>query len=473
MFYYTVTSYKSFYKLNAKKRIHFLEKFQYIYSLISDEINKIISTSSNFLLLSAGHSILIEKINANFFFVSEIIDEFHKLYKKKNVEELKTEDISKKTHSTQINDILVTSLEYSEDPLKLMDNLRQTIDSQGKVIILCNNIFWNPFLMLMEKIGAKFKHPRRNLITSNFIKNICNLTDFDLVKEKKIILMPIYIPLISSLFNNFIARIPFLNLFCFTSIFVLRPRLGTKLKITNLNISIIVPCKDEEKNISIVASSIKKIGKNTEVLFGNDASQDNTKDEIFKAIKSRKDIKIRYYDGPGTCKADNVYKGFNLATGDILIIHDADNTVNPSELNDLVKILINKNQNLVIGTRLIYPMENKAMKFSNYLGNIFFSFFYSFILEQKVTDTLCGTKILFKKDWEKIQGFCGKWGVKDKWGDFDILSGAKINMMRIAEVPVHYKERTEGETKMTNTIFNGIRMLIICIISFFRLRLIK
>ena len=93
-----------------------------------------------------------------------------------------------------------------------MDNLRQTIDSQGKVIILCNNIFWNPLLMLMEAIGAKFKHPRRNLITSNFIKNICNLTDFDLVKEKKIILMPIYIPLISSLFNNFIARMPFLNL---------------------------------------------------------------------------------------------------------------------------------------------------------------------------------------------------------------------------------------------------------------------
>ena len=113
------------------------------------------------------------------------------------------------------------------------------------------------------------------------------------------------------------------------------------------------------------------------------------------------------------------------------------------------------------------------MKFSNYLGNIFFSFFYSFILEQKITDTLCGTKILFKKDWQKIKEFCGKWGVKDKWGDFDILSGAKINMMKIAEVPVHYKERIEGETKMTNTIFNGIRMLIICIISFLDLGLLN
>ena len=210
-----------------------------------------------------------------------------------------------------------------------------------------------------------------------------------------------------------------------------------------------------KKNISIVANSIKKIGKNTEVLFGNDASQDNTKTEIEKAIKSRNDIEIRYYDGPGTCKADNVYKGFNLATGDILIIHDADNTVNPSELNNLVKILIKKNQNLVIGTRLIYPMESKAMKFSNYLGNIFFSFFTHLFLNKKLLILYVGLKSYLKRIGKKLKNFVGN-GVKDKWGDFDILSGAKINMMKIAEVPVHYKERIEGETKMTNTIFNGL-----------------
>ena len=111
------------------------------------------------------------------------------------------------------------------------------------------------------------------------------------------------------------------------------------------------------------------------------------------------------------------------------------------------------------------------MKFSNYLGNIFFSRFYSLILQQNITDTLCGTKIIFKKDWGKIKKYCGTWGVKDKWGDFDLLSGARINQMKIAEVPVNYRERIEGETKMTNTLFNGIRMLIICIYSFFRIRL--
>jgi glycosyltransferase involved in cell wall biosynthesis len=238
-----------------------------------------------------------------------------------------------------------------------------------------------------------------------------------------------------------------------------------------MTVSIIVPCKNEENNIKIVLDSIEKIGKKTEVLFGNDNSEDNTEGEIKKFINKRKDINIIYYEGPGICKANNVYKGFEIATGDILVIHDADNTVHPIELKKIVKILVEKNQNMVIGTRLIYPMEKKAMKFSNYLGNLFFSYFYSLILQQKVTDTLCGTKAIFKKDWGRINRYIGKWGIKDKWGDFELLSGAKINMMRISEVPVNYKERVQGETKMTNTVFNGLRMLLICVVSFIKIRI--
>ena len=163
-----------------------------------------------------------------------------------------------------------------------------------------------------------------------------------------------------------------------------------------MNVSIIVPCKNEEKNIVSVVNSLQPIGKRTEVLFGNDQSEDNTEGEIKRFIKKRKDLDIIYYDGPGICKANNVYKGFDIAKGDILVIHDADNTVDPIELKKIVKVLVEKNQNMVIGTRLVYPMEKKAMKFSNYLGNLFFSYFYSLIFQQKVTDTLCGTKSDFQ-----------------------------------------------------------------------------
>ena len=124
-------------------------------------------------------------------------------------------------------------------------------------------------------------------------------------------------------------------------------------------------------------------------------------------------------------KSENVYKGFNLATGDILIIHDADNCVSFSELDFMIKTLIDRKLELIIGTRFIYPMEKNAMSDFNYLGNIFFAYIFSFLLQQKITDTLCGTKILFKKDWLKIRKYCGTWGLNDRWGDFDLLLGAK------------------------------------------------
>jgi len=136
----------------------------------------------------------------------------------------------------------------------------------------------------------------------------------------------------------------------------------------------------------------------------------------------------------------------------------------------MIKTLIDRKLELVIGTRFIYPMEKNAMNNFNYIGNIFFSYIFSFLLNQKVTDTLCGTKILFKKDWLKIRKYCGTWGLKDRWGDFDLLLGAKQNFLKIAEIPVNYKERTEEKSKMTNIFSNGLRMLSISIISFFKLR---
>ena len=278
-------------------------------------------------------------------------------------------------------------------------------------------------------------------------------------------------PFLSYIVNNFIAKLPIINSLCLVSLYILKSKPKLKLKLNDMTVSIIVPCKNEENNIESVVNSLQPIGKKTEVLFGNDQSVDNTEGEIKRFIKKRKDLDIIYYDGPGICKANNVYKGFDIAKGDILVIHDADNTVDPIELKKIIKVLVEKNQNMVIGTRLVYPMEKKAMKFSNYLGNLFFSYFYSLILQQKVTDTLCGTKAVFSKDWKKIKRSVGKWGVKDKWGDFDLLSGAKVNMMRISEVPVNYKERVQGETKMTNTIFNGLRMLLICVVSYFKIRI--
>lgn len=462
---------KKFYKKSAKQRISFTHKFRKVYSIISDEINNILENSSNLLFLSAGHSSMVDMLKYNNIYVLEIIEEFHSLYTNQHVKKITKLENLKKIKNVDIDDVIISNLEYSNDPIKLMNDVNKTLGDNGKVSIICNNVFWNPIFKIFELIGLKFKHPRKNLITSNFVENLCFLSDFELVKKKRIILLPFNIPILTAFINNIVSKIPIINLFCLVSLYILRAKPKRSLKLDNITVSIIVPCKNEENNVKLVVDSLEKIGKKTEVLFGNDNSNDNTEGEIKKFIQKRKDIDIIYYEGPGICKAKNVYKGFEIAKGDVLVIHDADNTVDPIELKKIVKVLVEKNQNLVIGTRLIYPMEKKAMKFSNYLGNLFFSYFYSLILQQNVTDTLCGTKAIFRKDWSKIRNYIGAWGIEDKWGDFELLSGAKINLMRISEVPVNYKERVQGETKMTNTIFNGLRMLFICISSYIKIRI--
>ena len=462
---------KKFYKKSAKQRISFTHKFRKVYSIISDEINNILENSSNLLFLSAGHSSMVDMLKYNNIYVLEIIEEFHSLYTNQHVKKITKLENLKKIKNVDIDDVIISNLEYSNDPIKLMNDVNKTLGDNGKVSIICNNVFWNPIFKIFELIGLKFKHPRKNLITSNFVENLCFLSDFELVKKKRIILLPFNIPILTTFINNIVSKIPIINLFCLVSLYILRAKPKRSLKLDNITVSIIVPCKNEENNVKLVVDSLEKIGKKTEVLFGNDNSNDNTESEIKKFIPKRKDIDIVYYEGPGICKAKNVYKGFEIAKGDVLVIHDADNTVDPIELKKILKVLVEKNQNLVIGTRLIYPMEKKAMKFSNYLGNLFFSYFYSLILQQNVTDTLCGTKAIFRKDWSKIRNYIGGWGIEDKWGDFELLSGAKINLMRISEVPVNYKERVQGETKMTNTIFNGLRMLIICVVSFIKIRI--
>ena len=463
--------YQEYYKKNIKKRIFFINKFNYYYNLLGYEINKIIEKNSAFIFFSAGHSKLVEHINFKKVYISEIVDGFTThIYKNKHKISTIDNCSLNSVKNKQIDDVLLTSLEYAEDPIKLLKYINENVGSDCKINIITSNVFWNPLFQIFEKFNLKFKHPRRNLITSNFIHNLCFLSEYEMLVQKKIIIFPFKIPVLSYFFNNILAKFPLIKHFCLATIFVLKPIKKNTLKLKDFSVSIIVPCKNEEKNIKNVYSSLKKFGKETEVLFGNDKSSDNTKKEIMKLVHNKKDFKIRYYEGPGISKAQNIYKGFELARGDILVIHDADNTVSPNELNYFLNTLVEKNQNLVIGTRFVYPMEEGAMKKSNYLGNILFSYFYSIIIQRKITDTLCGTKIFFKKDWKKIKKYCGSWGIEDKWGDFDILSGARKNYMKISEIPVNYRERIEEESKMTNTFLNGLRMLIICINSYFKLR---
>jgi len=166
--------------------------------------------------------------------------------------------------------------------------------------------------------------------------------------------------------------------------------------------------------------------------------------------------------GPGICKAENVWTGFRAAKGDVLMILDADLAVMPEELPVFFGSLINGRGDFINGSRLVYPMQKRAMKFANMIGNKLFGLTFSFLLDQRIKDTLCGTKALWRKDWIRMEPILGSWGMKDLWGDYELLFGASRLQLEIVEVPVHYQERLHGVTKMTRVFANGWRMLRIC-----------
>ena len=164
--------YKGFYKKSVNDRISFTHKFRKVYFSISEEINKILETSSNLLLLSAGHSSMVDMLKFNHIYVLEIIDDFHSLYKAKNSQKLKMLKDLGKIKNPKIDDVIISNLEYSDDPIQLMNDVNQILENNGKVSLICNNILWNPIFNFFEFLGLKFKHPRRNLITANFVENL-------------------------------------------------------------------------------------------------------------------------------------------------------------------------------------------------------------------------------------------------------------------------------------------------------------
>ena len=292
-----------------------------------------------------------------------------------------------------------------------------------------------------------------------------------LIKNIKFCLIPFNIPILTKFLNK-IIRLPLINFFASTNLLILKKSNFLKFRDTKTSISIIVPCKNEEKNIRLFQKVVTQFDNNVEFLFGDDNSEDKTKDEIYNLIKNQaKDkARIKFYEGPGICKSENVYKGIDYASNEIVVILDADLTVKISDMKMALDAFIESDIDFLNCTRLIYPRSEKSMKKSNFLGNILFANFFSIIFKQKITDTLCGTKVFYKKDFLRFKKYNGTWGIKDKWGDFDLLLGAYRINLKIREYPVSYEDRIEGDTKMTNVFLNGLRMLYIIINGFIKIR---
>lgn len=356
-------------------------------------------------------------------------------------------DVLDYTTDVEIDYVIISDLLGSLwDIQAVLHNLRKWVNPRTKVIISAYNYIWEGTLKSAETLGLKAKQPLQNWLNIKDIENLLELEDFEIVKVDRKLLFPKYIPLINLIFNVFLANLPWINRLCLINFISAKPR--QKLS-REFSVSIVVPARNEKGNIENAIKKTPAFGSHQEFIFIEGNSQDNTFEEMLRVQKAYPDNDIKVMKQTGKGKGNAVREAFDVAKSDILMILDADLTTPPEDMGKFYEALSQNHGEFINGCRLVYPMEKQAMRFLNYLGNKFFGMFFSYLLGQRLKDTLCGTKVLFKKDYELIQNNRSYFGDFDPFGDFDLIFGAAKLNLKITEVIVRYRDREYGSTQIS------------------------
>lgn len=332
----------------------------------------------------------------------------------------------------------VNLLDHSYDVFALLASLREIVTERTLIVLTSSNPLWGPVLRLGSRLGRRMPESPRNFITNRDIASILNVLGFDVVEAALALPVPARVPLLSTVLNAALPDTPLLRYASSVQFLAARPRIRRE----NLSVSVVVPCHNEAGNVAACARRVPDMGAGTEIIFVDDGSSDGTRDAVLEAMEQDPRVRLIAYD-TNHGKANAVRAGFDAARNDVLMILDADMTVAPEDLPKFLAPLQAGTADFVNGTRLVYPMEEQAMPTVNFVGNKAFCLLVSWVLRQRVSDTLCGTKALLRRDYESMP-LSGR----DRWGDFDLLFGAARQKLRILEIPIHYHERLAGESKM-------------------------
>jgi SAM-dependent methyltransferase len=362
--------------------------------------------------------------------------------------------------------ILAGTLGYLADIQEVLTKLRQVCTEQTRIILTYHNFLWEPVLRLGERVGLRMPLPAQSWLSGDDIANLLDLTGYRVIKRGNRMLLPRHVPVVSSLINRYVAQLPVLNHLCLTGYLVARVDESALEQLdeaaTKYSCSVIIPARNERGNIETAIRRMPRLGRHTEVIFIEGHSSDGTYEEIERVAKlygGEWDIKVLQQTGKG--KGDAVRAAFAAASGDVLMILDADLTVLPEDLPKFFNVIVSGRGEFANGCRLVYPRSHRAMPFRNTLANKTFGMLFSYLLGQPFTDTLCGTKALWRRDYEKIVAGRSFFGNFDPFGDFDLLFGAAKLNLHIVDVPVRYDERSYGQSNIQHTK-EGLILLRMC-----------
>jgi hypothetical protein len=348
-----------------------------------------------------------------------------------------------------------------------MNKFQSICSRDTRQVVFYYSHIWEPLVTFAEWIGWRSKQPLQNVMSPGDIRAIAELADFETIKSETRLLFPLRLFGIGRFVNRFISILPLIRNISLRHYSVCRSLRSESYCIRSA--SVIIPARNERGNIEAAIQRMPRFCDDIEVIFIEGHSSDGTMQEIERVAAAYPDWDIKIMTQPGKGKGDAVFSAFDAARGDVLMILDADLTMPPEQLPKFWNAIASGKGEFINGSRLIYSMENEAMRFLNLVANKAFSLIFSWLLNQRFTDTLCGTKVIRNVDYKRLKKGRDYFGDFDPFGDFDIIFGAMKLNLRCVEIPVRYAARTYGETQISR-FRHGLLLIKMVFFAFFRIK---
>lgn len=343
--------------------------------------------------------------------------------------------------------IIITDIfEVSNDIYGFVSNLKNFLNLNGKILLTSINPKWNIILRIFEILGLKKNSYINSYIQPKKISSIFVSLGFENIRNYNKQIFPFRILGIGTILNIFLEIV-----FSFFNLGIKTYFLYQNIEkhATKLSKTIIVPAKNEEGNLQELVSRIPKFNEYYEIIIACGPSKDNTINKALEIKESKIHENIIVFEQSKNGKANAVWEATDRSSCEVIAILDADISVDPEELVYFFEIIENGYCDFVNGTRLMYPMEDSAMRVINKFGNRSFQLIISKLINVNLSDTLCGTKVFKKESLYSLKKWQESMSIADPFCDFDLIFSNAISGVKISEYPVHYRNRKYGKTNIS------------------------
>ena len=430
----------------AQKRDHWRGMGHWYHRRLTEIYKFLVNPNQRILEIGCGNGDLLAQLQPSrgtgIDFSPEMIERAKKKNHQIEFHQLDAHDLSSLEGTF---DVIIISDTVNDlwDVQRVLEQVKKFCTPHTRLIVNFYSHLWQLPLSLAQGLNLATPLQAQNWLTPEDITNMLHLAGFDTIRTTREVLWPLPLGAIA---DRYLVKLWPFTYFALSNFVIARPAAQS---VEKPSVSVVIAARNEAGNIKSIFERVPKMGSKTEIVFVEGHSRDNTYEAIEKEIPLHASTPSLLFRQPGIGKADAIRLGFEKATGDILMILDADLTVPPEDLPRFYEAIASGKGEFINGVRLVYPMEKQAMQTLNFIGNKLFSMTFSWMLGQPIKDTLCGTKVMWRKDYEEIAANRSYFGDFDPFGDFDLIFGAAKLNRKIVDLPIRYRERTYGTTNIS------------------------